>query len=88
MPALHRLFVRKWFVDEVYDAVFGTLVRVVSRASAFFETRGLDAGADGVAAGTRLGGRLSASLQMGRLNVYVGTTALFVAAVCFWVGTR
>lgn len=84
---IHRLFVRKWYVDEFYGAVIAAALRGVSRTCAFFEVRGLDRTADGVATGTRQGGSWLSRYQSGRLQLYIGTAVLLVAVFCYLIGS-
>ncbi len=82
LPPLERLFRRQWLVDDLYRTVVVSAVAVVSRAAAFFEQKGLDASADRVAGGTVQSGQGAASLQTGRLQLYV---AIAVVALS-WLG--
>jgi NADH-quinone oxidoreductase subunit L len=88
LPALRQLFVRKWYVDDFYRVVVGGLVSGISRASAVFETRGLDGAADEVAAGTVRGAAATARMQNGRLQVYIATGVLLVATFTYVIGRR
>jgi NADH-quinone oxidoreductase subunit L len=87
-PALQRLFVGKWYVDDFYRVVVGGLVSGVSRFSALFETRALDGAADGVAEGTVRGAASTARIQNGRLQFYIATAVLLVATFTYVIGRR
>jgi NADH-quinone oxidoreductase subunit L len=84
---LHRLFARKWFIDEIYAAVLGRLMAGVSRACALVENRGIDRTVDGLAQGTIRSGRASTQIQNGRLQFYVATSVLFLAIACYLLST-
>ena len=87
---LHQLVFRKYYFDEIYDAVF---VKNAFRLGAFFWKRGdeqtIDAfGPDGVAAVTgRLAG-LAGRLQTGYLYHYAFAMVIGLAAFVtwFWIG--
>ena len=87
---LHQLVFRKYYFDEIYDAVF---VKNAFRLGAFFWKRGdeqtIDAfGPDGVAAVTgRLAG-LAGKLQTGYLYHYAFAMVIGLAAFVtwFWIG--
>jgi NADH-quinone oxidoreductase subunit L len=79
--AVHRLLLRKYFVDEIYDAV---IVQPVKRTSSLLLWRGVDAGViDGTVNGVGLVVRgwsaLLRRLQTGSVRAYA--MALFVGVV-------
>ncbi|MCC6748716.1 MAG: NADH-quinone oxidoreductase subunit L [Deltaproteobacteria bacterium] len=83
---LERLFERKWYLDDLNDKVFGGLVNLVSRLCHLAETRGLDDSADRLARGTQGLGGLTAQVQAGWLQVYIGTAVLLLAVFCYFLG--
>lgn len=88
MPALRTLFVRKWYVDDVYARVVGTGTSALARALAFLETRVFDETGDQVARGTRGGGFLTAAIQTGHLQFYVATSVTMMAILGLVIGLR
>ena len=88
VPALQTLFERRWYLDEIYNAVFVRAAVLVARICYTTETRGFDGAADGVADGTAEAGVAVARAHAGRLQVYIGTAVVLVAALTFYIGTR
>jgi len=88
LPALRTALLRKWYVDEVYAAIIGRASDALARLLAAIETGVLDRGADLTAALTRAGGGLISRLQNGRLQFYVGSAAVVLAARGWLLGGR
>jgi NADH-quinone oxidoreductase subunit L len=86
LPALHTLFVRKWYVDEFYGAVVAAATTAAARLLAWFERAILDAGGDGFAALTRALGSRIRRLQTGQLQFYVGSAVLLITLLGWFVG--
>src|SRR5215470_17807347 len=59
-PRLHKLLNNKYYVDELYDAIFVNRIKDLSTAFALFDTRVIDGlGVDGSASLTRILSRIS-----------------------------
>jgi NADH-quinone oxidoreductase subunit L len=86
VPPLERLFVRRWYIDEIYRATFVRASVAIARVCFSTETRGLDGAADGVARGTAGLGWLTARLNTGAIQVAVGVAVVFVAALAVYLG--
>jgi len=86
VPALQTLFENRWYVDAVYKAVFVRLAVGVAKLCFGAETRGLDAGADKIGEGTVAAGGGMARAHAGRLQFYIGTAIVLVAAAVFYLG--
>ncbi len=87
LPALHRLFVHKWYLDDLYARSFGLLVNAVSRVAHLFDTRGIDGFTDGIGRQTIAYGHVTAAAQAGRLQLYVGTAVLLMTAFCLFLAS-
>ena len=88
VPALHTLFANQWYVDALYRTVF---VRVTLTAAAllhFVETRMIDGGFDGLAAGILAWGRRATRLQNGWVQFYSGCTIVVFGIVALYLGVR
>ena len=88
LPAVQRLFVRRWYIDEIYDATIVRFSLWIARLCFGAETRGLDVGADAVARGTRESGEMVAQSHTGRLQLYIGSAIVVVAALALTLGLR
>lgn len=85
-PWIHRILLRKYYVDEIYDAVF---VRPLVGASGLiyrrFDLAVIDGAVNGAGAAAGFAGRLAASLQTGRIKDYalgfVLGTAVFLGLI-------
>ncbi|MBK8482671.1 MAG: NADH-quinone oxidoreductase subunit L [Proteobacteria bacterium] len=86
VPALHALFSHRWYLDALYAALVARLLSGISRLCALVESRGLDGAVDGMARGTVAGGRGASAIQGGRLQVYIGASALLLAVACYLIG--
>jgi len=59
-PRLHKLLVNKYYVDELYDAIFVNRIKDLSAAFAIFDAKVIDGlGVDGSASVTRILSRIS-----------------------------
>jgi NADH-quinone oxidoreductase subunit L len=81
-PRFHTLLLRKYYVDEIYDAV---LVRPLLKGSDFvyrnFDLRVIDGALDGAAAAAGSAGRLVNALQSGLIKDYA--LAVLLGAAVF-----
>jgi NADH-quinone oxidoreductase subunit L len=79
-PWIHGILLRKYYVDEIYDAVF---VRPLVGASGLiysrFDQAVIDGAVNGAGAAAGFAGRLAASLQTGRIKDYALGFVLGVA---------
>ena len=80
LAPLHRLVERKYFMDEIAEAVVvrGLLQGVVGRALEAFDTHVVDATVNGAGRATRLAGDALRRAETGQLQAY---TSLFFAGV-------
>ncbi len=88
VPALQTLFVNRWYIDEIYRAVF---VRLNDALSALFfavESRLFDDGFDQVGHGTVRAGGSASRLQNGWLQFYAGATIVLVGLAALYIGLR
>ncbi|MEX2324238.1 MAG: NADH-quinone oxidoreductase subunit L [Nitriliruptoraceae bacterium] len=79
-----ELLERKFFVDELYEAIFVTFGGRLARTAAWFDTRVIDGIVDGVGAVAISTGRVSRRAQTGLVRNYVAVVvagALVVLAV-------
>jgi NADH-quinone oxidoreductase subunit L len=86
MPGLHRLLFRKWYFDEVYQALF---VQTAQGLGRLFSSTGdrtvIDGlGPDGVALGSRALGRLLGRFQSGYMFQYALVMILAVVGFMTW----
>ena len=88
MPAIERLFRNRWYVDALYRKTFVRLAHAIAGVLYGTETKGLDGGTDQLAHATYLTGNAVANGQTGRLQIYLGTAVIVMAAVGFYVGMR
>jgi len=59
-PRLHKLLIHKYYVDEIYDALFVNRIKDLSTALGFFDSRVIDGlGVDGAGWLTRIVSRIS-----------------------------
>ncbi|MHC5026875.1 MAG: NADH-quinone oxidoreductase subunit 5 family protein [Planctomycetota bacterium] len=86
VPALESLFVNRWYIDVVYRAVFVRLAVGIARLCFGVETRGFDGAADKLGEGTVAAGAGTARAHSGRLQFYIGTAVVLVAAIVFYLG--
>ncbi len=88
-PAMYRILLNKYYVDELYDAVF---VQPIHRGSVWlwekFDTLCIDGSVDGVGAVVRVGSLLLRRLQTGYVSSYVLSFIVGVVAIlgylAFW----
>jgi NADH:ubiquinone oxidoreductase subunit 5 (subunit L)/multisubunit Na+/H+ antiporter MnhA subunit len=83
-----KLFENRWYLDVIYNAVFVRAAVGIARLCYTTETRGLDGAADGVAEGTAEAGVAVAKAHSGRLQLYIGTAVVLVAALTLYIGLR
>jgi NADH-quinone oxidoreductase subunit L len=70
-PGLHRLLVRKYYVDEIYGAVFvRPAIRISELVYGGFDLKVIDGTLNGTAAATNLAGKALAFLQSGFVKDY------------------
>ncbi len=81
LPAVQRLFERRWYLDEAYHAVFVRPALWIASLCFGAETKGFDEGADAIARGTLRSGDLTARGHNGRLQFYIGGAVVIVAAL-------
>ena len=88
VAALHTLFSKQWYVDDLYRAVLVRFTNAVARLLHAAETRGLDGGFNRLGLEVlRLGGR-STRVQGGWVQFYSGCAIIFLGAVAFFIGAR
>jgi len=88
-PVMYRILLNKYYVDELYDAVF---VQPIHRGSVWlwekFDARCIDGSVDGVGALVRVGSLLLRRLQTGYVSSYVLSFLVGVVAIlgylAFW----
>lgn len=86
-PALERLFANRWYIDEIYRAVFVAPALAIASLCYGSETRGFDAGADRVGAGVVESGRGVARSHTGRVQFYLGVAVVLVAGLAVYLAT-
>lgn len=86
MPTLHRLFLRQWYIDEIYRATFGKLVAALSGLARLFEDQIVDGTADKIGRATVVSGRAAAQTQLGAFQVYVGSAVIALAIFAYFLG--
>ena len=79
-PGLLRLLEDRWRIDALYRRLFVAGAQGVADVSYELETQGLDATSDGLGAVTLHAGGQVAVAHTGRLQVYIGTAVVVVAA--------
>jgi NADH-quinone oxidoreductase subunit L len=80
-PRLYALSKNKFYVDELYDALFVRPLLALARGSLRFDLGVIDGIVNGVADSARAWGAALARLQTGRLRDYLSWMAIGVAAV-------
>ncbi len=88
IPSMQTLFERRWYLDEIYNVVFVRPVVWFASLCIGAENKGFDNGADAVAHGTYKGGRMVARSHSGRLQFYIGSAIVVVAALALTLGFR
>ena len=88
VPAAQRLFERRWYLDDLYNATFVRFSLWIAALCFGAETKGFDSGADAVAHGTYKGGKVVAESHTGRLQLYIGSAIVVVAALALTLGLR
>ncbi|MCC5877300.1 MAG: NADH-quinone oxidoreductase subunit L [Candidatus Sumerlaeia bacterium] len=88
VPVLHRLFSRKWYVDDVYQAVFARFIQLMATVLHRVEVDLLDGGADRLADVTRWTGGWTARLQSGWVQAYIASGVVVVALAGYFLGSR
>ena len=88
--SLHTFLMKKWYFDEIYDAIF---VRPAMALGRFFWRRGDEQtidrfGPHGAAYAVGVGNRITARLQSGYLNSYALIMLLGLVAAATWAMTR
>jgi len=84
-PALYRLVQNKFYVDEIYNAIFVTGLMMFTRVflSGLTDTVLVNGSARTAAASTRGLSKLTSRIQSGNIRSYAGWLALGAAAVIF-----
>lgn len=88
VPPLQVLFVRKWYVDDVYQAVFARMIQAMAMMLHHVEVHLLDGGADKLADATRRTGGWTARLQSGWVQMYIASGVVVVALAGYFLGGR
>lgn len=88
VPALHALFVNKWYIDEFYRAVFVRLNDALSALFFAIESRFFDDGFDQVGHSAIRAGSGASRLQNGWVQFYAGATMFFVGLAALYIGLR
>ena len=88
VPTAQRLFERRWYLDEIYNATIVRFSLWIAGLCFNAETKGLDVGADALAHGTRTSGLAVARSHTGRLQFYIGSAFVVVAALALTLGLR
>ena len=88
LPAMEKLFVRQWHVDDFYRAVVVRINSAIAGAMHFVETRVLDAGFDGLGWKAIGLGSLSTRLQSGWVQVYAGAAVILLGLAVAYIGLR
>ncbi len=84
-PGLHRFFFRKWYFDELYDAVFVRPALAIGRLFSRADRQAIDRiGADGMSEVVSAGAVLARRLQSGLLTSYALVMLLGLAALLAW----
>ncbi|MCB9837989.1 MAG: NADH-quinone oxidoreductase subunit L [Phycisphaeraceae bacterium] len=86
VPSIETLFRNRWYLDEFYNAVVVRAALWLASLCFGAETKGLDGGADAIAEGTVQGGEYVARSHTGRLQFYIGTALVVVAALALTLG--
>lgn len=79
--ALHGGSFNKWYVDEMYDAIFVSPFNYVSRLCSDFDRSTIDRALDGLADFVRDGSKKLSALQTGFLRYYAAAVAVAVLAM-------
>ncbi len=88
LPAMEKLFVRQWHVDDFYRAVVVRINSAIAGAMHFVETRVLDACFDGLGWKAIELGSLSTRLQSGWVQVYAGAAVILLGLAVAYIGLR
>jgi NADH-quinone oxidoreductase subunit L len=85
VPRLHTFLARKWYFDELYDALFVRPLRAVGRsASNVFERDVIQGLVGGTTVVVRFGNSLVRVVQSGFLRYYALLLLVGVAGLTFW----
>ena len=78
---IHTLLMKKYYVDEIYDAAIVQPIRIVSTVGLWkgVDVGGIDGSVNGVGLGVRAGSNLLKRLQTGSIRTYAAS--LFLGAV-------
>ena len=82
-PALHRLLLNKYYVDEIYNASIVEPIRIVSTEGLWrgFDVRVIDGAVNGAASIVGGGSYLLRRLQTGSVRAYAGSVFLGVVLI-------
>ena len=92
MPAVHRFFLNKWYIDELYDVLFVRPARALGRLFWASDRRVIDGvGPDGIAARVRDIAALAHRFQSGYLYHYAfvmltGIAVFVTVMIAFYRG--
>lgn len=87
-PSLRTLFEKRWYIDEIYNAVFVRGAVAIAKMCYGTETKGFDQGMDMLGEGTVKGGGAVARSHTGRLQLYIGAAAVVVALLALYLGMQ
>jgi len=88
LPSLAMLFRRRWYIDDIYKKAVVNPVVGLAQGLFIAETKGFDGVADKVGETAIDAGDGLSRTQSGRVQVYVGSAVLLLAAVSLYVGLR
>jgi NADH-quinone oxidoreductase subunit L len=82
-PAIHRLLLNKYYVDELYDAAVVQPIRIVSQDGLWrgFDVKVIDGAVNGTAAIVNSGAAVLRRLQNGSVRTYAGSLFLGVVMI-------
>lgn len=85
MSALYRFSYGKWYVDDIYDAVFVRPFNSLSKISAVFDLDAIDGAVDGISGFVVRTASIFRSVQTGLTRLYAAAMAIGALAIIVYI---
>ncbi len=85
VSSIYRLSYAKWYVDEIYDAVFVKPFNGLSKSAGIFDLRIIDGAVDGISGAVIRTASILRSAQTGMLRLYAATMAIGALAIIIYI---
>jgi NADH-quinone oxidoreductase subunit L len=88
LPAIEDMLKEGWYIDRFWRWVSDQVIAGLTAVALFIDRKAIDSSVDGLATGTRMGGSRAATLQSGRLQLYLSVTLALLAAALVLLGWK